>query len=525
MNKRTKTWLIAGIAALVLIVGGALLLIFLPSGEDSEYVPVDYNSVEATVDESGVRTVSIPVDENGDAKDNLVGTLIDLQPSYLTEVKIENSAGNYTFSCSTNSDGATSYTLVGFEGYDLNDTNVSMIGSAISALDMAAVIDATGETKSDYGFDAPLVTASAKYTDGSQTTLYIGDDAPGGTYTYVMMEGCDAVFSVLKEDIEALTLNLNDMFNALIRSEYSTVSDEDFTYITLGGTHLDEEVTIVHAPDGSLNGYYVLSSHDDKIVNSTVGSDIVGSIKSITGESVAFANPDADTLKSLGLDNPYATVKAEYVYEVTNDDDEAEEKTLYVSMLCSEPDENGKVYLMDEGGKLVYIIGTDAVDWSVVTFESLRSEYAFAPSYSAVKSMTVSNGSESYTFVVDTVITESVDAETGEDTSISETVVKFGDKTVEEGYFRILFEDMALIPCRGSATAADKGSDELVTVTYEYTTGRAADTVVYYATDTQKVIPEINGDCDCYIYKSDINGILDNAKALSEGKEIDSILG
>lgn len=526
MNKRTKIGFIAGLAALVLIVGVILLVIFLPSSstDNDEYIPKEFNSLESTVDESGVRTVSVPVDENGEAKVNMSGALVDMLPANLAEIRIENSAGNYEFECSTNADGATSYVLKGFEDYDLNGTNVSMIGSAISCLDMAALIDVTGETKSDYGFDDPQVKAQAQFDDGSTVTIYIGDDAPGAAYTYVMLEGCDAVFSVLKTDIEALMLNLNDMFNALIRSEYSTVSDEDFTYITLGGTHLSEEVTIEHAPDGSLNGYYIMTSHGDKPVNSVAGSDIVGSIKSITGESVAFANPDADTLKELGLDNPYATVKAQYVYEESDDDGNAEEKTLYVSMLCSEPDENGKVYLMDEGGKLVYVIGTDAVDWSVVTPEGLRSEYAFAPSYSAIKGMTISKGGESYTFTVETVITESVD-ENGEDTSTSETAIKFGDKVVEEGYFRILFEDMALIPCRGTATDSDKGSEELVTVTYEYNTGREADTVVYYATDSQKVIPEIGGEVDCYIYKSDVDGILDNAKALSEGKEITSILG
>ncbi len=525
MNKRTKIGFIAGLAALVLIVGVILLVIFLPSAaNDDEYVPKEFNSIESTVDESGVRTVSVPVDENGNVKENTSGALVDMLPANLKTITIENSAGNYEFKCSTNADGATSYTLVGFEDYDLNGTNTSMLGSTISCLDMAAVIDVTGETKSDYGFDAPKVIATAQFDDGSTVTLYIGDDAPGGSYTYVMIEGCEAVFSVLKTEVEALMLNLNDMFNALIRSEYSTISDEDFTYITLGGTHLAEEITLKHAPDGSLNGYYIMASHDDKIVNSTAGSDIVGSIKSITGESVAFANPDADTLKALGLDNPYATVKAEYVYDEADDDGNTQEKTLFVSMLCSEPDANGKVYLMDEGGKLVYVIGTDAVDWSVVTFEDMRSEYAFAPSYSAVKSMTLSKGDESYTFTVETIITESVD-ENGEDTSTSETAVKFGDKVVDEGYFRTLFEDMALIPCRGVATAAEMGSEELVTVTYEYNTGREADTVVYFATDSQKVIPEINGEVDCYIYKSDIDGILDNAKALSEGKEITSILG
>lgn len=523
MNKRTKIGFIAGIAALIVIVAVVLLVVFLPEnpgGGDETFVPKEFHSLDSTVDESGVRTVSVPKNEKGEAAENLSGALVEMLPANLKEINIENSAGNYKFICSTNADKATSYTLVGFEDYELDGASTSMIGTAISCLDMAGVADIDGENKADFGFDKPQVTAYAKFDDGSHVTIYIGDDAPGGAYTYVMLEGCDSVFSVLKTDVEPLTRNLNDMFNSLIRSEYSTVSDEDFNVITLGGRHLAEEVAIEHAPDGSLNGYYVMTSHNNKVVNSSVGSEIVGSIKSITAESVAFANPDADTLHSLGLDKPYATVKADYTYT----DAQGEEQELLVSMLCSEPDENGKVYLMDEGGKLVYLIGTDAVDWSVVTMESMRSEYTFAPSYSAIKGMTLAKGDESYSFTVDTVTTNSVNEE-GEETSVSESVVKYGDKVIEESYFRTLFEDMALIPYRGAATDSEKSGEVLVSVTYEYNTDRDSDTVVFYATDSQKVIPEVNGEVDSYVYKTDVDGIMHNAKALSEGKEITSILG
>jgi len=525
MKKSTKIGFIAGIIALLLIVAGTLLVIFLPSaGDDDEYIAKEFNSVEATVDETGLRTVSVPVDEKGNAKENITGSLVDMLPAHLVEIKVENTTGNYVFECSTDADGATSYTLVGFEDYDLNGANASMLGTAIACLDMAGVVDVNSENKADYGLDNPKITVSAKFDDGSFVKVYVGDDGPGGTYTYVMLEGCDSVFSVLKTDIEAFTLNLNDMFNALIRSDYSTVSDEDFTYIILGGRHLQEEVTIEHAPDGSLNGYYIMTSHDDKVVNSATGSEIVGTIKSLTADSVAFANPDAGTLKELGLDKPYATVKTEYVYDESDDEGNAEEKTLYVSMLCSEPDSEGNVYLMDEGGELVYLIASDKIKWCDVTMDDLRSEYAFAPSYSAISGMTVSKGDESYSFTVDTVIIDSVDEE-GNDTSTSEISVKCGDKEIDEAYFRILFDDMALIPSRGAADGTESTGEELVTVTYEYSTGREPDTVTYYATSSQKVLPEYNSDIDCYVYKSDIDGILDNAKDLSEGKEIISVRG
>ena len=228
MNKRTKIGFIVGIVALVLIAAIVMLIIFLPSAKnESEFVPKDYHSLESTVDESGLRTVNVPVNEKGEAEEYITGSLVEMYPADLTEIKIENSTGNYVFKCSTNADGATSYTLVGFEDYDLNGTNASMLGTAISTLKMAGVVDATGENKADYGLDKPVVTASAKFKDGSHTTIYIGDNGPGETYTYVMLEGCNSVFSVLKTNVDVFFLDLNDMFNALIRADYSSVSDEE----------------------------------------------------------------------------------------------------------------------------------------------------------------------------------------------------------------------------------------------------------------------------------------------------------
>lgn len=529
MKKSTKIGLIAGVVALVLIGGLIALLIISPFGGNNDpgtVAPIDIGSIESTVDEDGIRTVKVPTDENGNLKEKTVGSLVELQPSYLTKIKIENEAGIYEFSCTTNSDGATSYVLLGFEDYDLNKSNASQIGTAISTLEMAAVVDVTGENKADYGFGEPEGVATAEFTDGSKVVIYIGDDAPGGVYKYVMLEGCDSVFSVAIADVAPLCLNLNDMFNTSIRSEYTTVSDEDFTYIKLGGTHLAEELTLEHAPDGSLDAYYVLASHGNKPVSSNWGSFVVGSIKSLTAESVAFANPDSKTLAELGLDKPYATVEAEYVYDnVSDETGETTEETLLVSMICTEPDADGMVYMMDKGGKLVYVMKAESVDWSLVTAENLRSEYAFAPSYSAIKGLTVEADGESYAFSVDTVITEETDPETGEPVSTSEISVTCGDKAVDEAYFRILFDDLAYAPARGGAEASEKSSEKLITVTYEYSTEREPDTVVFYATDSQKVIPEVNGDVDSYIYKSDISGIADNAKALSEGKEITSIRG
>ncbi len=529
MKKSTKIGLVAGVAALVLIAGLILLIIFMPSGGnngDKPITPLDIDSVEATVDEDGIRTVEVPKDADGNVKNLTVGPLVDLQPSYLKKIKIENEAGNYEFSCTTNSDGATSYVLIGFEGYDLNKANISRIGTSISTLKMADIVDVTGENKADYGFGEPQGVATAEFTDGSKVVIYIGDDAPGGQYKYVMLEGCESVFSVVFSDVEPLCLNLNDMFNTSIRSDYSTVSDEDFTYIKLGGTHLPEELTLEHAPDGSLDAYYVLASHGNKPVSSNWGSYIVGSIKSLTAESVAFANPDSDTLSELGLDKPYATVEAEYIYDKYSDETgETTEDTLFVSMICSEPDAEGMVYMMDKGGKLVYVMKAESVDWSLVTLDNLRNEYALAPSYSAIDSLTVECGGESYSFKVETVISEEKDPETGETVSASNISVSCGDKAIDEAYFRILFDDLAYIPVRGSAEASEKSSEKLITVTYGYSTERDDDIVVFYATDSQKVIPEVNGEIDAYVFKSDVSGIADNAKALSEGKEIKSILG
>ena len=91
MNKRTKIGFIAGLVALVLVVAVVLLVIFWPTGSgDDTIVPLEFNNLESTVDESGIRTVSVPVNEEGEAAENLSGALVEMLPADLTKIKIEN---------------------------------------------------------------------------------------------------------------------------------------------------------------------------------------------------------------------------------------------------------------------------------------------------------------------------------------------------------------------------------------------------------------------------------------------------
>lgn len=521
MNKKTKLALIFGGAALVLVAGLIVLLLLWPFGTEGEGDTLaEYVSLESTVDENNIVSVQVPTEADGTAKEAISGTIIDVLPAQLNKITVENQGGSYSFDVVTNSSGETTYTLVGFEGYALDGTTPALMGSAVSSLEMAGIVDLTGEKASEYGFDSPRAVVTSQFKDGTTTIIYIGDDAPGGEYTNIRYGNTPTIFSVLKTDIEPLLSNLNDLFDDSIRSDYTTFSDESFDAITLGGSKLKDELVIEHG-DGSLASYYVLSSHGKTPVNTDIGSGIVGSIKSLQTDGVAYVNPSASQLASLGLDKPYATVKTTYS---NTDADTSEVTTLKVSMLCSKPDADGNVYLMNEGDKVVYIMKAESLTWATATLDDMRSEYVFAPAYTALKSVTFTVGSETYKYNLETVVVDSVDAE-GNDTSTTSTTVTLDGKAVSEAYFRVLFDDLALMKNRGKATSAESDGEKLVNVTYEYSTGRAADKVEFYGSASQKVIPSVNGSMDCYAYKAEIDGIIKNAKALAQGKEITSIAG
>lgn len=530
MNKTMKRNIIIAGIALVLIVGLILAVVFIPWGEGgntSGEIDLGTEMILGT-NEEGMHTAEVKLNSKGELENNSYGTLIDYVPGQIDKICMSTQEGNYTFLISTavNSEGeyeSLVYTLEGFEDYNLADTNPSLLATAVCGIEFTKVADVTGENAAEYGFDNPRATAEVYYTDGTYSVVRLGDDAPGGEACYIQFGDSQTVYVATLSDMEPMLLSITDLFNTAVNTSASNASDDSFDKITLGGTHLGEEVVIVNNEDGSLACYYLMESHSNAPVNVNEGSNIVGTIRNLSATEVVCVNPDGDNLKEYGLSKPFATVKTTYTYTNTEYDDEGnetlnEEVKVPISLWASEADSEGNVFLMEENGKLVYKIAASSVAWATTSMEKLTSEYVLYPAYDALESVELTAEGKTYKFVLSSEAVTTTDDDGNENVTYEEKVT-LDSKTIDADQFYILYQDLSLMERAGTDSTTKAGS-QMLKVTYNYLTDRESDVVVFSATDTQKVIPLVNGERAGYVYSADITAIAKNVVKLANGQEI-----
>lgn len=533
MNKNMKKSIIIAGVALVLVVALILVVVLVPWGEGGN-APGEIDrgtDMILSTNEDGMHTAKVKTNEKGELENNSFGTLINYKPAQIEKIEMSTAQGNYTFLLETpvNADGtteATIYTLEGFEDYNLQATNPSLLASAVCFVEFTKVADLTGENAAEFGFDNPRAQAKVFYNDGTYSVLRMGDNAPGGTSCYIQYGDNETVYIANLAELEPMLLSITDLFSTAVNTSAYNASDDSFDKITLGGSHLSEEVVIVANTENALNCYYLMASHGNVPVNTLEGSNIAGSIRNLTASEVVCVNPDADNLKEYGLSTPFATAKTTYTYKNTEYDDAGnktsdEEVKVPISLMASESDSEGNVYLMEEGGKLIYKIAASTIPWATTSMEKLQSEYVLNPVYDALGSVVFKAEGKTYQFDLSTKQVAGTD-DAGNETTTTEYVVTLDNKEVDADQFYILYQDLTLMEYGGTDTTTNAG-DKLLTVTYNYLTDRASDTVAFCQTDTQKVIPFVNGERTGYVYSADISAIISNIAKLASGKEIASI--
>lgn len=533
MNKKMKRNLIVASAIILLIVAIIIVIKSLPEKTDDSSYSVSFDSgidMTASVSDKGVHNVTINTNSKGEIENNSYGTLIDYVPAQIDKISMKTTEGSYTFLLETPVDAsgntqATVYTLEGFEGYNIAVTNPGLLASAVSNLDFSMVADLKGDNAADFGFDNPRAQATVYFNDGTQAKLVLGDDAPGSNESYVQFGDNKTIYVVAKEDVEPMLMSITDLFDTALNSDKTAIADDSFDEIVLGGTHLSEELSFVANSDGTIYCYYLMSSHDNAAVNTTEASAIIGAVKALVADEVVCVNPDSAQLEKYGLKTPYATVKTNYVSDEGYDEQgnklESPQVLLSVSLLASKEDAEGMVYMMEEGGKLVYRISADKVPWATTTEQKLASEYVLNPNYLAIGTMEIESKGKTYEFLLSAEQVEYTD-ELGNVSYSTEPRAYYKGESLDPDQFYIFFQDVAFMEVAGedSGTAA---TSELMKVKYTYITERPADTVVFYMTDTQKVIATVNAENVGYVYRNYVTALAENLEKVVKGEEIAAV--
>ena len=493
--KKKKTLIIVIIAAAVLV-GVMLLLIFLPKGSGSDSSTVDEGVAMKTVtDKDGMHQAVVETEPNGEIKNNSYGTLIKNIPADIKTIHVENKKGTLDVISNTPKGEATVYKLKGYEDYALQSGIPDKIANAAAKLDFSKVASQSGDKKSEFGLDEPRATVTVTYNDKTKAKFIVGSDAPQSAGTYIQFGTEPTIYLCDTETVSAFDLGLNDFMDLNINKTADTTENNDASSITISGSGFDSEIVLKPNKDGKNAALFVMTSPSGGYANESEASLISGGIRGLYADSVEMVDPSDDQLKKLGLLSPHAKITAVYP-DVT------------VKLIGSKPDGDGKVYIMTDGGKVVYKLFSEKAAWTATSYEKLLSDYVISPKMDSLSGVTV-KADKTYDFSLDTKTSTKTDDE-GSETTSTTTTVQYNGKDVDLGKFTTYYDDLSLIKLSEKKSKSFSGSPE-ISVTYTYSDG-TTDKAEFYAAGNEFYTAVLNGKAVGSCYKADVVRIKNNIK-------------
>lgn len=498
MKKNKKLLLIIGIAA-VLLIGLMFLLIFLPKSGSDDTATIDEGiAMEATTDSNGVHQVKIETDENGNIKNNSYGTLMDYVPAKISTIHVENTKGTLDIKSETPTDDdgnseTTTYTIVGFEDYALQSGAPDEIASCAASIEFKKVASLKEEDSAEFGFDEPRSTVTVNYTDNTKAVITVGDDAPQSAGTYIKFGDGDAIYLVESTAVSAFDYGLTDLMSLTINTSASDSSNSQASSISLSGSAFSDEIVLEPYTGDNVSASYRMTKPVECYANESECSKVDGAIRGLYAESVKMVNPSESQLSELGLAEPYAEVKA--VYPDTT-----------VDVLSSKPDSDGKVNVMLGGGNVVYVMASANLPWVSTSYEKLFSEYVLYPKMTSLSEISINNGDNTYDFELTSKEVTTTD-DSGNETTSTNTTVKYQDKEIAIEDFSTFYDDLTLVKLADVKAENASGSPAL-SVTYKYSSDDSTDTVKYYLSDGERYVAEVNGTVAGHSQKAVINNLI-----------------
>lgn len=514
MKKNVKILIIVSVAA-VLLVGLMLLLIFLPKDGSKDGATYDEGiSMSTSTDENGVHQASINTDKNGNIENNSYGTLIDYVPADISLIHVENDLGtlevtSYTPTDSKGESDATVYTIKGYEDFDLQPGIADSIANQTASLDFSKVMTLDKSKSSDYGFDKPRATVTVTYTDKTKAVIILGGEAPQGTGAYVKFGSSDTIYLVSVDSVSAYLYGINDYISLTINDSASNEDNGKASSITLSGSNFPDTIVLKPNNDGKNSASYVMTQPNNIYANENESSLVEGAIRGLYAESVKMVNPSSSQLSSLGLSSPYAEVSA--VYPDTS-----------VNILSSKPDGEGKVYVMEKGGKVVYVMASSNLPWVTTSYEKLVSEYVLNPKMNALSGMSVNDGKKTYDYTLSSKDVTTTD-NNGNETTSTTTTVKCENKEIELSYFSTFYQNITLTELADAKTENISGNP-VFSVTYKYSADGSSDSVSFYSASNSRYLAVVNGKAIGHVYPAGINKLIKQAEQIASNKQVDNII-
>ncbi len=341
MSKSVK-YLIAGISALILLVGGIVILKVTEPDENSDGTSVSETTVSQT--ESVL--------------------LYDNATDSVKSITVENSSSSYeiTRTKEATEDTTAEYTVSGLENIPLNTEIVNNLPSNMASLTAKKVVEENATDLAKYGLDSEFVKVKVTFDDETEKNIILGDDSPSGDI-YMRFDGENKVYTV-KSDTYMVFRNDKDYYISLVcLAEPATTDDyPKVNYLEVIRPDLDYNIKFEY-DEKSANSDYSGGTSSTHIMTSPVfayvdigegSTAITHGLFGLTASSIAVLNPTDEELSFAGMDEPVCTV--------VMDTDDGKTRTLKIGDTL---DVSGTTYYMGyfDDTDIIYCFNKESLPW------------------------------------------------------------------------------------------------------------------------------------------------------------------
>lgn len=495
MKKSVKG--IIGLSAVLVVLGGGYAALMLTQPEET----TDENSSsESSVPEQN--NVVLIHDENAENSNGIIKT-----------VDVKNASGELHVVQKTpaTEDSVAIYTLDGYQDIEMKTAVIGTLANNANGMTSADVIEENCTNLAKFGLDSPEITVDIEYETGTEYRLLIGNEAPSGAVTYVMLDGNDTVFTVNNSTLANYSKTLIELVDTtVLKSPEETPVVET---LKVEREDMDYDILIEYDHDsnekkGGTSSSHVMKEPVEAYLGVERSAAVITGMFGLSADGIYSVHCEDSDIAEAGLENPFCTVEM-------NCDDGNDYK-----LLLSEPftdSEYGKCcYAMLEGGNVIFIIKTEKAVWTTVQPVDIASTIYIASYVWDVKDLKLSADGKEYSFEISPVDAENIP----ESPKSSDFNTTLNGESFDTERYRKFYSFII------SGNAEDFAFDEEIPsgepmAELEYTDSydNKKRTFTFYEYSPMTAIIAVDGESKFFIAKSYVETLIENAERLDSDED------
>lgn len=405
---------------------------------------------------------------------------------------------------------AATYTLDGCQDIEMKTAVIGTLANNANGMTSADIIEENCTNSDKFGLAKPEITVEIKYETGTEYTLLIGNEAPTGSVTYVMLDGNDTVYTVRNSTLA----NYSKTFNELVDTTVLKSPDETpvIESVKIERENMDYDILLEYSYDSSNKGgtssAYLMKEPVEAYLGAERSENVITGIFGLSADGIYSVHCEESDIAETGLENPFCTV--------TMDCADGNDYKILFSESFTDDKYGSCCYTMLDGGNVIYIISTDKAVWTAVQPVDIASKMYIASYVWNITDLKFSANGKDYSFV----ITPAYIGDEPENLRSSDFSTTLNGNNFDTERYRQFYS--FIISGNAESFAFDEeipSGEPMAELEYTDKSDGRKRTFAFYEYSPLTAIIAVDGESKFFISKSYVETFIDNAERLDSGED------